>query len=214
MVSEDFDTMELQKDLDLMREQYYNIPLSQLSLGDTFNDLFMMANRHRIKIPTDLILLGKALLTVEGVAESLDPELSIVKLAEPFGRKLLKERYHPEHLKKRWWRQLSDFAETLASFPRQASQLMKIIRTGKLKMEISLPEIDLLLRKLDQISNRITISIVLLSFSIIMVGLIIASSVGKTPALVLHFHVIEVGSAVAGLMLLWLLYSIYKSGKF
>jgi ubiquinone biosynthesis protein len=70
------------------------------------------------------------------------------------------------------------------------------------------------LQKLDQVSNRITVSIVLLSFSIIMVGLIIASSLGKAPAIILHFPVMEVGSSVAGLMLLWLIYSIFKTGKF
>jgi ubiquinone biosynthesis protein len=214
LVEEEMDTKELQFDLDLLREKYYDIPLSQLSLGDTLNDMFVVANRHRIRMPVDLTLLGKALITVEGVAVKLDPQLSLVNLAEPFGRRLLKERFHPQHAHKRWWKQISALADTIISFPKQASHLSKLVRTGKLKVEIGIPEIDLLLRKLDQISNRISISIVLLSFSLIMVGLIVASSVGKTPSLILHFPVIEVGSAVAGLMLLWLLYSIFKSGRF
>jgi ubiquinone biosynthesis protein len=213
LISDEFDTNDLHQDLDLMRDQYFDIPLSQVSLGNALKDLFVMANRYHIVIPTDLTLLGKALITVEGVAEKLDPELSIVKLAEPFGQRLLKERYHPQQVQKRWWRQIADLADTIIGIPRQASQLSKLLRTGKLKVEIGFPEIELLLRKLDQISNRITISIVLLSFSIIMVGLIIASSVGKTPSFILHFPVIEIGSCVAGLMLLWLLYSIFKSGR-
>jgi ubiquinone biosynthesis protein len=214
LVEEEMDTKELQFDLDLLREQYYDIPLSQLSLGDALNDLFVMANRHRIRMPVDLTLLGKAMITVEGVAEKLDPHLSLVNLAEPFGRRLLKERFHPQQAPKRWLKQLSALADTIISFPKQASHLSKLVRTGKLKVEIGIPEIDLLLRKLDQISNRISISIVLLSFSLIMVGLIVASSVGKTPSVILHFPGIEVGSAIAGLMLLWLLYSIFKSGRF
>jgi ubiquinone biosynthesis protein len=214
LVSEDFDSRSLQTDLDLLREQYYDVPLSQVSLGNTLRDLFVVANRHSIVIPTDLTLLGKALLTMEGVAEKLDPELSIVNLAEPFGRRLLLERYHPKQLQKRWWRQISGFTEAFINLPRQAGQLSKLIRTGKLKMEIAIPEIDLLLQKLDQVSNRITVSIVLLSFSIIMVGLIIASSLGKAPALILHFPVIEIGSSVAGIMLLWLIYSIFRTGRF
>jgi ubiquinone biosynthesis protein len=213
LASEELNTKELQQDLELLQEKYYDIPLSQVSMGVALNDLFVTANRHRILMPTDLTLLGKALITVEGVAETLDPELSLVKLAEPFGRRLLKDRFNPQHMHKKWWRQFADLAETIISFPKQASQLSKLVRTGKLKVEIGIPEIDLLLRKLDQISNRISISIVLLSFSIIMVGLIIASSVGKTPSLILHFPVIEVGSSVAGLMLLWLLYSMFKSGR-
>ncbi|GIP40467.1 ABC transporter [Paenibacillus sp. J31TS4] len=214
MVSEDRDTTALRRDLDLLREQYYDVPFAQMSLGKALGDLFALANRHRISMPTDLTLLGKTLLTVEGVAEALDPELSILKLAEPLGRKLLKDRLHPHQMQKRWWRRLTGYADTLISFPQQLSQLTKQLRTGQLKVEIGIPEIELLLRKLDQVSNRISISIVLLSFSIIMVGLIIASSVGNVPALVLHFPVIEIGSAVAGLMLLWLLYSIFKTGRF
>ncbi|MEX2460562.1 MAG: AarF/ABC1/UbiB kinase family protein [Paenibacillaceae bacterium] len=211
LVSEDFDTRSLEKDLELLREQYYDLPLSQVSLSEAFSHFFEVANRHGMVIPTDLTLLGKALLILEGVAETLDPELSILKLAEPFGRRLLKDRYHPQQLQKRWWRQISGFTGALMGLPKQATQLSKLIRTGKLKMEIAIPEIDLLLHKLDQVSNRITVSIVLLSFSIIMVGLILASSLGTVPALILRFPVVEVGSSVAGLMLLWLIYSIFKN---
>ncbi|WNQ11357.1 AarF/ABC1/UbiB kinase family protein [Paenibacillus aurantius] len=214
LLTDDVDMASLRQDLDEMREHYYDIPLSQVSLGEAMNEMFAVANRHRVLIPTDLTLLGKAMITVEGVAVRLYPELSLVDLAEPYGRRLFKERYHPDKVRQRWWRQATEFVETLAGFPRQAAQLTKLLRTGKLKVEIGLPEIDLLLRKLDQISNRISVSIVLLSFSIIMVGLIIASSVGNVPALILHFPVIEVGSTVAGLMFLWLLYSIFKSGRF
>jgi ubiquinone biosynthesis protein len=214
LVSEDFDERGLEQDLELLREQYYEVPLSGLSLATALKDLFAVANRHSVVIPTDLTLLGKALLTLEGVAEKLDPRLSIINLAEPFGRRLLKERFHPEQLGKRWWRQISDFSDSLMGLPRHLGQLTKLVRVGKLKMEIAIPEIDLLLRKLDQVSNRITVSIVLLSFSIIMVGLIIASSFGKTPTILMHFPVMEVGSSAAGLMLLWLIYSIFKTGKF
>ncbi len=70
-------------------------------------------------------MLGKTILTLESIVRQLDPDFSIVDVAEPFGRQLLR-----------------------------SEQFMK---------------------RLDRLGNRLSFSIVLLSFSIIMVGLIISS---------------------------------------
>ncbi|MNV58224.1 hypothetical protein D3C71_1505870 [compost metagenome] len=81
-------------------------------------------------------------------------------------------------------------------------------------MEVGVPEVQNLLRKLDRIGNRLSFSIVLLSFSIIMVGLIIGSSLRRDPSMIWNFPTVEIGSVIALLMFLWLLYSIFKSGRF
>ncbi|PZE22343.1 ABC1 kinase family protein [Paenibacillus xerothermodurans] len=214
LVSEEVDIRTLRKDLDQLRDQYYNVPFSQVSLGKAINELFTVANRHHILIPTDLTLLGKTLLTMEGVTERLSPELRLIDMAEPFGRRLIKERLAPKSMGSRLARNLIELADTFIDLPRQANQLARMIRTGKLRVDIGLSDLDLLMRKLDQVSNRISFSIVLLSFSIIMVGLILAAAFGKDTVFLLHFPVIEIGSVVACLMVLYLFYSILKSGRF
>lgn len=214
LVPDEVDRSRLRRDLDLLREKYYDLPMAKVSLGKAVSDLFAVAQHHRIYIPSDLTLLGKALITIEGVMEKIHPDISILDMAEPFGRKLIMERLRPDNVQKRLWKNVSEFAETVADVPRQANHLSKLLRTGKLRMEIGLSEIDLILRKLDQISNRISFSIVLLSFSIIAVGLMLASSLGQKPTFLWNIPVLEVGSGVASLMLVWLLYSIFKSGRF
>ena len=214
MVGEDADMALLQREMDRLREKYYEIPFAEVSLGEALGDLFQVANRHGIRIPSDLTLLGKTLLTMEGVAASIDPSLSIIGLAEPFGRKLLKERFHPSAVSKRAWKAAADAGRYALQLPGELKQISRLIRTGRLRMDIGIPDLEVLLRKLDQVSNRITISIVLLSFSIVLVGLMIASSLGDKASYILHFPVMEIGSLIAGLMLLWLLYSIFKSGRF
>ncbi|WP_040950706.1 ABC1 kinase family protein [Gorillibacterium massiliense] len=213
LVSEEVNMVLLRKDLDMLRDKYYNVPFADVSVAEAMRELFGVANRHHIIIPTDMTLLGKALLTMEGITQVIYPELSMVHLAEPFGRRLIRERLHPEQMTKRAWRTTAQFFEDISGLPRQASQLARLARAGKLKVEIGIPELDVLLKKMDQISNRISISIVLLSFSLIVMGLIIASSVGKVPMLLHHFPLIEVGSSVAGLMFLWVLYSIFRTGR-
>ena len=77
LVPDDVQMQLLMSDVEQLRNKYYDVPLSQVSLGEVVNDLFTIAHEHRIQIPTDLTLVGKTLLTMEGMVEKLDPNLSI-----------------------------------------------------------------------------------------------------------------------------------------
>jgi ubiquinone biosynthesis protein len=214
LVTGDVDLSELRADVDLLREKYYGVPFSELSLGEAVTDLLDTAYRHHIRVPTDLILLGKTLLTVEGVIVKLDPGISIVKLAEPFGRRLLWERLHPKKIGESLWQDIAGFGDMLTSFPRQLQEVLDVVKNGRTRIEINVPELDIFLRKLDRISNRLSFSIVMLAFSIIMMGLIIGSSLSRQPSLLWNVPAIEIGFVIAILMSIWLLYAIFKSGRF
>lgn len=214
LVPDDVDVSQLREDIEKLRGKYYHIPLSQVSLGEAVHDLLHVAFRHSIRIPSDLTLLGKALLTVEGVVEKLDPDFSIIDIAEPFGRQLLKERMRPKNVAEMAWKRLSDYGELFVDLPKNVKELTRLMKQGKVRLEIGIPDLDFLLRKLDQISNRLSFSIVLLSFSIIMVGIIIGSSMGRQSTLLWKIPAIEIGFFVATLMFCWLLYSIFRSGRF
>src|SRR5690625_3761725 len=111
IVPDDVDKQMLPADADLLRDKYYDIPFSQVSIGEAMNDLFSVAHDHYIQIPANLTLLGKALATMEGTVEKLDPELSIIKVAEPFGRQMLRERYRPKRMAKDLFHQWTEMGE-------------------------------------------------------------------------------------------------------
>ena len=213
-VPDDINMSALRNELERLREKYYDLPFSQIDLGEALNEMFAIIRQYKIDIPTDLALLGKALITLEGVIERLDPSLSILNMAEPFGRRLLSERYSPSKIRQRITDGAFQAVEILTDLPRQASELSRVIRSGKLKVEVSVPELGELLHKMDQISNRLAFSIVLLAFSIIMVGLIIGSSLRDNTPILWGLPVVEIGFAIATLMVVWLLVVIFRSGRF
>ncbi|AJS60452.1 ABC1 kinase family protein [Paenibacillus sp. IHBB 10380] len=214
LLPDDGDISALRADLDRLRDDYYDVPFAEISMGKALNDLFGVARQHQIMIPPDLTLLGKALLTLEGIVENLDSSLSIIDMAEPFGKKLLKERYSTGRIQKRVFGGMTNLLESMLELPGQARQISSLISKGKLKVEISVPELQAVMRKMDQISNRLSMSIVLLAFSIIMVGLIVGSALNHQSSILWHFPVIGIGFGVAFFMLVWLLYGIFKSGRF
>lgn len=210
----DIDMRKLRDDIDLLRDKYYDVPLSQVSLGESVTDLFAVAYTHRIRIPSDFMLLGKTLLTLEGVVSSLDPDFSIISVAEPFGRRLFLDRINPRSFAENAFEHVGEYADLLADLPGTLRDASSLVRKGKLRHEISVPELETFLRKIDRVGNRLTFSIVLLSFSIIMVGLIIGSSLGRQSSVIWHFPVIEIGFGIAAFMFLFLLTAIFRSGRF
>lgn len=214
VIPEDADRSALHDDMDRMRDQYYDVPFSKMSIGKALNDLFGIARKHRLVLPADLTMLGKTMITLEGVISSLDPTISILEMAEPFGRELVKQRFSGRRLQRKFMGGVADLTESLLELPGQARQLSSLLSKGKIKVEVVAPELHNLERKLDRIGNRLAFSIVMLAFSIIMVGLIIGAAMRGESSLLWDFPTVEIGGVVALLMFLWLIFAIFKSGRF
>ncbi len=213
VVPPDVNESKLRRDVEDMREKYYDMAMSQVNLGEAVRELLTVAFRHRIQIPAELSLVGKTLLTIEGVVEDLDPEFRIMDVAEPFGKELIKERLRPTTVSRQGYHLLLDVAEFAIDFPHQVRTLVQDLRNGKARVQIQIPETPKLLQKLDRIGNRLSFSILLLSFSIFMSGWMVASALDKSPTRIFQTPVTDVGVVVGLLMMTLLIWSIIKSGR-
>lgn len=213
VVPNDVNERQLHRDVDNIREKYYDMPFTQISLGEAVGELFSVAYRHRIKIPSDLTLVGKTLITIEGVVEGLDPTFRILNIAEPFGRSLLRERLNPKQFAERTLHGALNLVDVLGDLPRQLRTAMQEFKTGRVRVQLEMAEVDRLVRQLVRIGNRLSFSITLLAFSIFMAGLLIASVLKKSPSALWSFPTTEVGSVVGLFLLCLLIISIWRSNK-
>ncbi len=184
-----------------------------LSLGLTVKELFTAAQEHRIILPKELTMMGKALITIEGIISEMDPTLDMIEIAKPYGEQLMRERYDPIKMGKRLWNQAEDLSETITNIPSQVENVLDQASKGDLKFEISLSEINRILHKFDRISNQVSFSLTLLAFSIVVLGLIVGATFGNNTVLT-SVPAIEIGFVIAFGMFLLILYSILRSGRF
>ncbi len=204
----------LNRDAEKIRDRYYELPLSEVNLGEAVQDIFQIANKHRIGLPQDFTILGKSIITLESVVSSLDPEFSIVDVAEPFGRLLVKEKYDPRNVASRAYGNLQDVSDTALDVTENLKIFSESLREKKVPVQLSLRRFEELFRRMDRIGNRLSFAIVLLSFSIIMAGLITGAAIAGQTTVIWQIPAIEIGFVLAVLLFLGLLYSILKSGRF
>ena len=214
VVPEGADMRQLNSDVDELRDKYYKVPLDRVRIGEAVHDLFSVALRHRIQIPKELTLLGKTLLTMEGVVTTLDPTFSVIDVAEPFGKKLILERLNPGRIVKKWAEEIPAYLDLLNDIPLSLKQLSILLRQGKLGVEVASPQVEALMKKMDRIGNRLSFSIVLLALSIVMLGLIVGAALSHSRTVLWRVTIIEIGLGIAMFMFMWLLFSIFRSGRF
>ncbi len=80
LISDKTDMDALRRDLDRLRDRYYDVPFSEVSLGSPFMTCSPSPRSTGSCSPPDLILLAKALLTWKAIVERLDPTISILDM--------------------------------------------------------------------------------------------------------------------------------------
>lgn len=213
VVPDDVDNRRLHRDVEALRDKYYDEAFHDISLGTATADLFAIAFRHRIQIPSDLTLVGKTLMTLEGVVEQLAPDFRILDIAEPFGRKMLKDRFHPKNLKRQTLKSALDAFDMLIDVPQQLRGVLRSIQRGRVKLDLNLNNTDHLMRQLTQISNRLSLTVLLLSLSIFLAGLMVASSLARSPGVLWSTPVNDIALGAGAFLVLVIIWSMARSGR-
>ena len=131
----EIDEDKLSSEVDALVDRYCGVALGRLDMTGMLADVTGVLRRHGVVLPSDLSLLLKALLTLEGMARTLDPDFNTVNEAEPFLRRAMLARYSPKAIAEQGLRAAADLA---ATFPRDMRRLVRAARAGKLKLSVDL----------------------------------------------------------------------------
>ncbi|OHB98398.1 MAG: hypothetical protein A2W74_04330 [Planctomycetes bacterium RIFCSPLOWO2_12_38_17] len=197
-------------DINDFMERYYDIPLKQIEISTVLQQAIDSMLRYKLKIPHQFHVLFKAITTIDGVARQLDPEFNTIAHTRPFVEKLVRERHDPSRMLKDAALYSSELLDIIKIIPRDAYEILKKIKTGRLKIEFEHQGLSKFISEMDKSSNRV-------SFSLVISALIIGSSLiimaNKGP-LVYGFPVLGVlGFIFAGILGLGLAIAILRSGR-
>ncbi|WP_457649704.1 2-polyprenylphenol 6-hydroxylase [Profundibacter sp.] len=111
-VPADRDVDEFASALRAVGEPIFGMDASQISMGRLFHYLFEVTERFGMETRTELILLQRTMVVVEGVARSLDPYINIWEVAHPVVEDYIKSNLGPRAM----MRDLLKTARVLARF--------------------------------------------------------------------------------------------------
>jgi ubiquinone biosynthesis protein len=207
---EDPDIRMLEREVSEFLGQHLYKPLKDIQIGKMLHHLLEMASRHRLRIPADIYLMMKAFSSTEGVGLMLDPDFDMVKQAAPFIERVKSARFHPKRIAGDIVTLVAELLKFIHQFPKDALDITRLIKQQKLSIRFEHKGFEPVLYTYNQISNRI-------SFSIVIAALIIGSALivfAKTPPLFHGLSIVGIiGFISAALMGVWLLIAILRKGR-
>jgi ubiquinone biosynthesis protein len=196
--------------LDIL-DSYYALPIKEMDIGGLLRGLLALLRDHNLQLPTDMVIMVKALVTAEGSARLVFPELSVIEELKGSVHRLALERYKPGVIWRGIRNSFAGFLSIQRELPRHLLQIVEKIEEGELSFKFHLEKLEHLVNTLESASNRLTTGII--TGAIIMgSSMIVTTGVGPfifgLPALGV------IGYLMSVVLGLWLVITILRTKKY
>ena len=208
----DFDVFrrEFRADLADFLEPLYGMALKDLNFAEYMDTVTRLAIKHKMKVPSDLILVNKAMLILENLGLELDPDFDFISAAEPYAKKIIGDRVRPDRLFEQARKNVMEISDFFLLFPKQMKEIIRKVLKDDIHVKMTHIGMEKLIRDMDRSSNRI-------SFSMIISAILLSSAIMHGMGVGPTFHGMSIlGFASFGFALLmgiWLIISIIRSGR-
>lgn len=132
----DLDRQTIQYEIDELLAEHLDLPLRDISLGHILETLFGMGRKHRLKVLSNLVLLGKTMMTLEAVIRALDPAFALVEEARWEVERLMRIRLSAEALLKTGWRTTRQVVHLARRLPQRLERILQYVEEGRVRVEL------------------------------------------------------------------------------
>jgi ubiquinone biosynthesis protein len=132
----DLERQTIQYEIDELLAEHLDLPLRDISLGHILETLFEMGRKYRLKVLSNLVLLGKTMMTLEAVIRALDPAFALVEEARWEVERLMRIRLSAEALLKTGWRTTRQVFHLARRLPQRLERVLQYVEEGRVRVEL------------------------------------------------------------------------------
>jgi ubiquinone biosynthesis protein len=210
LLEEAVDRSLLRFDILELVDRYHGLPLAKLDAERFINDVLQILRRHRITLPLNLAMIVRMLAISAGVGRMLDPKFDLLAVAKPFVASFVARQLDTRKKLQRLTAAMEGYQTILKDLPGDLEEIIAKIKMGSISVALHHEGLNHFILEMDRSSNRLT-------FGLIVAALIVGSSLVmqlKTGPTLYGFPAIGlVGYLIAGVLGLWLIVAILRSGR-
>ena len=138
----DVDVDALRGDIDLWLSQYLKGGIADLDTAGMLRSGSTVLRTHRLTLPSDLALLFRVLVRLQGLGQQLGTAESISELLQPYLHKMVLERLDPRRLAQRVARTAKSWDRLFTSLPDDVRKVLGQLRAGSVSVEFKVHDTD------------------------------------------------------------------------
>ncbi len=115
---------------------YGSQSLEDFDLSGALNDITEMIRRYKISLPARVAMLIKVLITLEGTAQLLSPNFSLVEVMRPYRRKMILKRLSPGRKIRKMRRFYAQLEHMIEALPQAVVEILEQVQTGRFDVHL------------------------------------------------------------------------------
>ena len=221
IIDEDMDLNAFRNDLKEMSEPFYGRSLQTISVVDIYDQVIRLLFRYHIRLPQNLLLLLKTFIQTESLGKILGSDASILEVIRPYARAMLARGYDSKKILQTMGRDAWSTGRFLKHTPKLLYDILKQAATGKQRLQFQHSGFDDVGRRFERGLNRLVIAIVIAASITAGAHVLDASekivifplNIMGTRAVSLTALLGLLGYTIASILGIWLIISIFRSGR-
>ena len=125
-----------------LAQRYLGKRLKEIELGPLIRDLVMGSRKFGVEIPSEFLMLGKSIMTVEGVGKEIYPELDLLEEVRPYFMDLFQKRYSPERMTHDALKGIRRLGLATSEMPLQVEEILEDLRKGAFSVRIQQTQLE------------------------------------------------------------------------
>jgi ubiquinone biosynthesis protein len=220
----DEQTMDLRDfriDLEEVSETFYGRSLSTISMKDVYDQVMQLVLKYHIRLPRNLLLLMKTFVQTESLGKILNSDASVLEISKPYAKRAIEGENSLDRTLTRIERDAKDLGDHVKAVPKFVHEILRQMALGKHRLEVVHGGFHDLDAQIEKAVNRLTVGMIVCA-SLIGGSIALNSSqkvveftidsLSKEPIALTAFLGV-IGYALASVLGLWLVVSIFRSGR-
>lgn len=134
--------------------------IAQGEVGKAIERLTEILRRYQLQLAPRFSLLLKAVCTIESTGRALDPDMNMIPVIRPYIERIVAERYSPVQLLREARENAALLVEVGRDIPSDVRNLLRMLRRGRLKIQLNHQGLEELAAETDRASNRVTLGLI------------------------------------------------------
>jgi ubiquinone biosynthesis protein len=207
---EDFDREAIETQIVDMVTRYQDARLHQVQTGAVVMQIARIGGQHGMRLPSDLSMLGKALLNLDEVGRTLAPTFDVQASIRRNAADLMQERMRRSLSPAGMFATALEMKQFVEALPGRVNRTLDAIANDEVRIKMEVLDEGALIEGFQKIANRITLGVILAALIIgaaMLMRVETAFTILGYPGLAMLFFLVAAGGGI------WLAYSILTGDR-
>jgi ubiquinone biosynthesis protein len=165
----EFERERFLRELAALVTTHHDRSVGEVQAGELVFGALRIASERGLRVPAELTLMGKTLLSLDAIARALDPSFNPIDTVRSYTGRIVSERMRRELSPQRIFQTATQTSRLVQSLPRRLDTITERMASGEFGLRIDAPQVTQLLEGLQKVANRVLSGLV-------VAGLLVASA--------------------------------------